>query len=167
MKTVLFKLVFVSLISVFVTIDAFAESVNFSSSECVRRSGAAVSYDFDGAIYTTSTTSSAWVLCHVPHTDFDGFLHNGGIDSGWYQAIDRSNNDNMSCRFRGRSLNSNGTISRQYGAMGDTFGEGTQRQHVTLSGIGENYNSGYVLACELPPRTANGSTKLYTYRVNQ
>jgi len=146
--------------------EIIAQTENYSASECERRSGGAVALDFDGAMYNTSWTTRSLVVCHVPHTDFDGWFA-GEVDNGWFQAIDLNNSQNLNCRFRSRSLNSNGSIQRYYGSMGYTNGFGTQRQHIYVGGVSEDAYSGYVFACDLPVRTNNGVTKLYTYRVNQ
>lgn len=149
-----------------------AGKVNYNGSDCVARSGS-ILYDFDGAAYNNSTTTSAYVLCHVPHTDFDSFLNNGEIDSGWVDVVDknrssRSNNGDANCRFRGHSVNGSGTLNRRYGSMGYSSGFGTHRQRLSLGGVGEDSSSNFTLACHIPRRdTVTGVTKVHVYRVNQ
>ncbi len=147
--------------------NVYADAVNYSGSDCVRRAGGAIAYDFHGGVYNTSNTTNAYVLCHVPHTDFDGFLNPGEIDSGYYEAVDLHSSRNVACRFRSHALNSNGSIYRHYGSMGYTTGFGTHGQTANLGGIPERSDTAYVLACDIPPTTSNGASKVYTYRVNQ
>lgn len=149
------------------TSQAFAGPENYPGSECVHRAGGAVHYDFDGAVSNTSSTQPSWVLCHVPHTDFDGFLNPGEVDSGFVDTVDLNPSADVRCRFRSRSISNNGNMVRYYGAMGNTSGYGTQRRTINLNGVGENSRSAYVLACEIPPRTSNGMSRVVTYRVNQ
>jgi len=140
---------------------------NYSGSDCIRRSGGAIAYDFSGAIQNTSTTQSSFVLCHVPHTDFDGLLNAGEIDSGFVDTVDLNNGSDVRCRFRSQSIRNNGTIWQSATAMRRTSGFGTQKQRLSLGSVGENGSSSYVLACEIPPATSNGRSKVFMYRVNQ
>jgi len=146
---------------------AQAGAVNYGGNNCVARSGT-VSLDYDGALYNPSSTTSSWVLCDVAHTDFDGFLNPGEIDSGWVHFVDLNRSRDASCRFRGHSLNSNGTITRYYSNLPSTSGYGTHRQVLSLGSMSENGASDMKLACEMPTRDlATGYTKMHVYRVNQ
>lgn len=149
-----------------ITSGAFAGPINHAGSDCKSFSGGDVRYNSDGTVYNFSTTSNAYVLCQTLHRDFDGFLNPGEIDSGWFNAVDLNNSQNVYCRFRGATLNADGTVHRDYGVAGQTTGFGTAKQTETLGGLHEHNESSYVNWCRIPPRTANGSSKIYTYRVN-
>jgi len=161
-KTVLMLIPIAALLST----GAFGQTINYSGSDCVKRSGGDINYDYDGGVGNTNTTSLSWVVCHVPHADFDGFGHNGGIENGWFDAHDGHTSRNIACRFRGHSINTSANrIDRQYGSMGYTGDLGYQR--VNLGGVGENQYSSYVLACSMPDSDAGRVSRVYTYRVNQ
>ena len=145
---------------------SFAGKENNAGSDCVLRSGGPISYSGDGAVINTNA-ATANILCHVPHTDFDGFLNAGEIDSGFYEAVDLNNGANITCRFRSVTLLNNGSVNVQLGTSGSTAGFGTQRQSRPLGGVGENSNSAYVLACSIPPHQAAGDSKIQVYSVTQ
>ncbi|MDO8844778.1 hypothetical protein [Methylicorpusculum sp.] len=154
-------------LSLFFAKASLAGTENYAGSDCVWRSGGAVTYDINGAVSNFSN-ATANVLCHVPHTDYDGFLNDGEIDSGYYQAVDLNNGANISCRFRSTALLANGTVSTQLGSVGNTAGFGTQRQHINLGGVGEDSNSAYTIACSIPATQAGvGTSKIQGYRVSQ
>ncbi|MFW5444094.1 MAG: hypothetical protein ACKE51_07295 [Methylococcaceae bacterium] len=163
----LITLAFLTLLSTFASTSSFAQTENHAGSNCVRRSGGAIAYDFHGAVYNTNYTSKSWVLCNVPHTDFDGWLNAGEINGGWFRAVDRNTSFDVKCRFRAQGVNNNGSIAAYYGGTRGTTGFGTQGQRVNLPGVSEHSHTGYVLACELPPRTSIGVSRLYTYQVRQ
>ena len=72
--------ILMGLISALSTTNVLAQTENHAGSNCVRRSGGETAYDFSGAIYNTSRTQKAYILCNIPHTDFDGFLNAGEVD---------------------------------------------------------------------------------------
>lgn len=145
-----------------------AGSTNYNGSDCVARSGS-INLDFDGAAYNNSTTTTAYVLCHVPHNDFDNWpLHTGAIDSGFVHLVDLNRTSNASCRFRGHSVNGNGTLNRYYGTTAYSIGFGTHRQQLNPGAVHEDWASNFTLACAIPRRDpVTGVTKLHVYRVNQ
>jgi len=157
---------------VFVTIalssaGSFAAKENHSASNCILERGGAIDYGFYGAVYNSSTTLTSRILCPIPHTDFDGFLNAGEIDGGWVDTVDKNASKNISCRFRSQSINNNGTMWIASSALKSTHGFGTHKQRLSLSKASENANSAYNLACNIPPKTSSGSSKVVIYQVRQ
>lgn len=151
----------------FMAATSFA-SANYAGTDCKEEFGTGLDLDWTGAATNTSS-STLWVVCHVPHTDFDGFLHNGAIESGFFTAIDEGDSTNVTCRFR--SIWQTGvTLNAVWAASGSTSGHGNHIQKIGLGGTDqENGDSVYIMSCTLPgtdPASGHRSS-LRGYRVDQ
>ena len=156
----------------FISSFAFATStlasVNYAGTDCKEEFGTGIDLDWDGSAYNTGT-GSLYIVCHVPHSDFDGFLHNGAIEGGFFTAIDENASDNMNCRFRS-IWQTGSTINGVWAASSSTTGHGNHIQKVGLAGTDqENSDSVYILSCRIPGTDAVSARRsaLRGYRVDQ
>lgn len=144
-----------------------AAKENHAGTNCVAQAGVDVRYNHDGAVFNNSTAGTAHVFCNFPHTDFDGFLNAGEVDGGWIETVDLHQTQNIDCRARRVTLNSDGSRTIVSSSLAQTTGFGTHRQHDTFGSVGETSNSSYFLNCHIPPRTNLGTSRIFVYQVRQ
>lgn len=150
-----------------IAMSSFA-AVNYAGSDCREELGTGLDLDWTGAGINTSA-GSLWVVCPVPHTDFDGTFHNGAIESGFFTAVDEHDGQNITCRFR--SIWQDGSVlTVRLAASGTTSGHGDHIQKIGLGGINlDTQESVYVLSCSMPGRdpASSHSSFIRGYRVDQ
>lgn len=161
-------LVLLTFIAATYGICSFADEGTYSGSNCVKWSGGIVKYGGHGAVYNNHNTQKAYVLCNLRRTDSGGVYGDvAEIDLAYFATIDKHNTQDVKCRFIAQNVFTSGPIQVFWGGKRSSDGYGTQRQRVDLPVSKFNQFSNVVLRCELPPKTANGVSKIYQYFVRQ
>lgn len=144
-------------------------SENYSGTDCKHEFGAnELNFTWNGDVFNNADTTT-WVVCHIPHTDFDGTFHTGAIESGFVHVIDHNSVSNISCRFRAPRTEANGAVIVDSTASASSAGFGTQRRQLNLGNLQETWNSSYVMSCTIPGRDSGTgrASSIKMYRVNQ
>ena len=115
-------------------------------------------------------SSSRWLRldCPVVRTDFDGFLHDAGVEGSWVRVVDKHYSGNARCRLVSYSHNTNGTTSYWATSTRYSAGSGNHAQVLNTGSLnGENGASHLYFSCHIPPAYSGNYSSLATYYVNQ
>lgn len=149
--------------------NVHAGGVSSPASQCVKWTNGDVTPTLSySAIYNASSSQTMRVDCPVERTDFDGFLHDAGVEGSWMRVVDRHYNSNVSCRLVSYSRNGNGSSS--YWSTGTRYSNGssTNTQHLNTGSLGgENTYSHLYFSCLVPPTYSGNRSGLVTYKVAQ
>lgn len=153
------------------SINLYAGSENHPGSMCVKWTPSDPEpYLNASRIYNASSTTWLRLDCPVVHSDFDGFLHNGAIDSSWVTMIDQNYSLNGSCSLVSFTQH---PMPSSYSAIwaapaAFTSGSDARPQYLgTGSQNGEDYYSHYYFSCHVPPSYSGNSSGLVTYNAAQ
>lgn len=149
----------ISCASILFTSNAYSETKTYPGSNCVKKSGGIIKYGEYGEIINTHNSEAAHIICNIPRRP--------GSLSGWFRAVNNHPARRVRCRIKAAHF----LPDRKIGILGGEkfihpFFLGDPRKVALPSFIApsEAYTS---LACKLPPKTAHGTSKLFSYQISQ
>ena len=121
-----------------------------------------------GELRNPSSTRWLRVDCPVMRTDFDGFLHDAGVEGSWIRMVDKHYNSNGNCRLVSYSHNTNSTTSYWATGLRSTSGSGNHAQVLNTGSLGgENSSSHLYFSCRIPPSYSGNYSSIVSHYVNQ
>jgi hypothetical protein len=162
--------VIVSALALALSGDAFAGTTNQPGSMCVKWYPTEPEPRLSSsAIRNPSTTQTLRVDCPVVRTDFDGFLHDAGVEDSWVRVTDRNPLAGRDVRCQLVSYARVGSSSNFWGgAVRFSSGSNNAVQQLNTNGVGgENGVSHLYFSCHIPPVWNGQQSDLVTYRVKQ